>query len=39
MRSGSVVNQQPTPYAYQEDTDKKDQGRALLDEGSVPPVP
>jgi hypothetical protein len=27
------------PYAYQEDTDKKDQGRALLDEGSAPPVP
>jgi hypothetical protein len=24
---------------YQEDTDKKDEGRALMDEGSAPPVP
>jgi hypothetical protein len=27
------------PCAYQEDTNKKDQGRAFLDEGSTPPVP
>jgi hypothetical protein len=26
-------------YAYWEDTDKKDQGRDFLDEGSMPPVP
>jgi hypothetical protein len=37
-RSGSSVNRWPTPYAYREDTDKKDQGWALLDEGSTPPV-
>jgi hypothetical protein len=24
---------------YREDTKKKDQGRALLDEGSMPPLP
>jgi hypothetical protein len=29
----------PTLYAYREDTSKKDQGWALLDEGSEPPVP
>jgi hypothetical protein len=27
------------PYAYREDTGKKDQEQALLDEGSTPPVP
>jgi hypothetical protein len=27
------------PCAYQEDTNKKDQGWAFLDEGSTPPVP
>jgi hypothetical protein len=27
------------PYAYREDTGKKDQGQAFLDEGSAPPVP
>jgi hypothetical protein len=26
-------------YVYQEDTGKKEQGWALLDEGSTPPVP
>jgi hypothetical protein len=31
-------NQQPVPHAYREDTSRKDQGQALLDEGSVPPT-
>jgi hypothetical protein len=26
-------------YTYREDTDKKDQGQAFLDEGSTPLVP
>jgi hypothetical protein len=26
-------------YAYRVDTGKKDQGRALLDKGSIPPRP
>jgi hypothetical protein len=38
-RRGSGVNKGPTPYAYWEDADKKGPGRALLDEGSGPPVP
>jgi hypothetical protein len=38
-RSGSGINQQPTQYIYREDTGKKDQGWALLDEGFTPPVP
>jgi hypothetical protein len=29
----------PTPCAYRKDANKKDQGWALLDEGSTPPVP
>jgi hypothetical protein len=37
--SGSSVNQQLIPYAYQEDTDKKNQRQALLDKVSVPPAP
>jgi hypothetical protein len=31
----AAENQQPVPQAYQEDTGRKDQGRALLDEGSI----
>jgi hypothetical protein len=38
-RSGSGGMLRPTPYAYLEDTSKKDQGWALLDEGSAPKVP
>jgi hypothetical protein len=32
-------NQQPLPHAYQEDACRKNQGRTLLDKGSVPLVP
>jgi hypothetical protein len=39
MISGNGIKQQPRPYVYWEDTDKKDQGWALLDEGSMPLVP
>jgi hypothetical protein len=35
MRSGSGINQCTTPWTYQEDTDKKDQGWAFLDGGST----
>jgi hypothetical protein len=38
-RSGSGINQQPMSYAYREDTGRKDQGWALFDKGSAPPVP
>jgi hypothetical protein len=27
------------PHTYREDTDRKDQGWALFDKGSTPPVP
>jgi hypothetical protein len=39
MISGNGIKQQPRPCVYWEDIDKKDQGWALLDEGSMPPVP
>jgi hypothetical protein len=38
-RSESGANQQKMSYAYQEDTDKKDQRWALLGEGSMPLAP
>jgi hypothetical protein len=36
--SGSSVKWQPKPCAYQKDTNRKDQGRALLDKSSTPLV-
>jgi hypothetical protein len=39
MRSGSDINNRPTPDAYRENTGKKYQWRAFLDEVSMPPVP
>jgi hypothetical protein len=39
MRSGSDVNKLPTPCTYREDTGRKEQGRAFLDESSAPLVP
>jgi hypothetical protein len=38
-RSRNDVNRQPTPHPYREDTSRKDQGRALSDEGSIPLMP
>jgi hypothetical protein len=39
MRRGRCLHKCPTPCTYREDTGKKEQGQALLNEGSVPPVP
>jgi hypothetical protein len=36
---GAAQNQQSVPHVYRENTGRKDQGWALLDEGSAPPVP
>jgi hypothetical protein len=38
-RRGSGVNKQSTPCAYWEDANKKNQGWALLDEGTASPMP
>jgi hypothetical protein len=38
-RSRRGVNIHTTPCSYWEDTGMKDQGQALLDEGSAPPKP
>jgi hypothetical protein len=32
------IHQKLAPHAYREDASKKDQGRALLDGGSAPPM-
>jgi hypothetical protein len=37
-RIGNGRNCQSARYAYREDTGRKDQGRALLDEGSATPM-
>jgi hypothetical protein len=36
MGSRNNIHQNSTPHSYREDTDRKDQGRALLGEGSAP---
>jgi hypothetical protein len=36
VEAKAAENQQPTPHTYREDIDRKDQRRALLDEGSTP---
>jgi hypothetical protein len=38
MGNRSGIHRKSTPHAYLEDIGRKDQGRALLDEGSAPLV-
>jgi hypothetical protein len=38
MGSRNRIHRKSIPHSYQEDTDRKDQGRALLREGPAPPT-